>query len=400
MKQTDKLIQSRLKDFEVDVPEAIWGGIERRLPGAGRVVPLWKRAAFRYAAGIAALAACALTFYLLSPRPAEPVVAAAENQTLLPDSHTAPAAADETPAYRGADAAPAATPRATNNTASIYSPAAASQPAAQMPTEYAANDAGEVAPTAAQSGRENAPGTTDASTDVAPSRNTAPANTSATRYAEAAPTARKRESGGYAVGLVASNALSSSGNAPDTRHTRSQMYYAGYENQPLKYNHKIPFSFGITVEKQFARHWGIESGIVYTLLRSDYRTDNLIREGRQELHYIGVPLFARYRFYSTRHFRFYASAGPRMDFNIYGRRTDRSESPTANSTNTENIRDRRVQWSAHIKAGASYVFNTHFELYAEPAVSYFIDNGNDDIANLWKEKPVTFSFLLGIRTTF
>ena len=67
---------------------------------------------------------------------------------------------------------------------------------------------------------------------------------------------------------------------------------------------------------------------------------------------------------------------------------------------TENIRDKRIQWSAHLKIGISYVITKHFDLYAEPAVAYFFDNGNKDIANLWKDKPVNFAFHLGFRTKF
>ena len=102
-----------------------------------------------------------------------------------------------------------------------------------------------------------------------------------------------------------------------------------------------------------------------------------------------------------------------MDFNIYGRRTDKSENRAFNATianpaeenfhtetYTENVRDKHIQWSVHLKLGASYVITKHFGLYAEPAVSYFINNGNTDIANLWKDHPVTFSFHIGFRTAF
>ena len=233
-------------------------------------------------------------------------------------------------------------------------------------------------------------------------------------YADARPSVRKRENKGIALGAVMENSFASSEYAPDTRHTRSQMMYSiASIDLPLKYKHKIPISAGLTVEKQFGKHWGIETGAIYTLLRSDYQSGDYIREGRQELHYIGIPLSARYRFFNRKHFNLYVSAGPRMDFNIYGRRTDKSENQAFNATitnsaeenfhtetYTENIRDKHIQWSVHLKLGASYVITKHFGLYAEPVVSYFINNGNSDIANLWKDHPVTFSFHIGFRTAF
>ena len=53
-----------------------------------------------------------------------------------------------------------------------------------------------------------------------------------------------------------------------------------------------------------------------------------------------------------------------------------------------------------MKLGVSYIISRHFDLYAEPAVAYFFDNGNKNIENLWKDKPVNFAFHLGFRTKF
>ena len=69
MKQTDRIIQSKLKDHEVDVPSGLWEEIERRLPRQKPSVPVWKKYA-RYAAAAAFVSACFLSGYLLlSPDP-------------------------------------------------------------------------------------------------------------------------------------------------------------------------------------------------------------------------------------------------------------------------------------------------------------------------------------------
>lgn len=63
MKQTDKLIQSKLKDFEANVPEDLWKKIECRLPSKRRI-PVWNRYV-RYAAAATLLFACCISGYLL-----------------------------------------------------------------------------------------------------------------------------------------------------------------------------------------------------------------------------------------------------------------------------------------------------------------------------------------------
>lgn len=405
MKQTDKLIQSKLKEAEYDVPETLWADIERRLPAESRHIPLRQRAFVRYAAATVALLIGSVATYLFLSPSADPIVARQETEflsapeetaeTQLPPSNDTPAIYPEAPI-----SAPLAENRGNKQDAPLYLAEESAGTETATAPKRSENEA--------ETKRE--PATKNKSTDTTPQR--PPKAASATTYADARPVVRKQENKGIALGAVMENSFASSEYAPDTRHTRSQIYSIAID-QPLKYKHKIPISAGLTVEKQFGKHWGIETGIIYTLLRSDYQSGDYIREGRQELHYIGIPLSARYRFFNRKHFNLYVSAGPRMDFNIYGRRTDKSENRAFNATianpaeenfhtetYTENVRDKHIQWSVHLKLGASYVITKHFGLYAEPAVSYFINNGNTDIANLWKDHPVTFSFHIGFRTAF
>ena len=60
MKPSDRVIQSKLKDHEVDVPDGLWEEIERRLPSK-RKVPVWKKYV-RYAAAASLLLALVAAF--------------------------------------------------------------------------------------------------------------------------------------------------------------------------------------------------------------------------------------------------------------------------------------------------------------------------------------------------
>lgn len=209
---------------------------------------------------------------------------------------------------------------------------------------------------------------------------------------------------GFSLGLLAANALPGSKNTNNQPLTRSSSIMGDELNlfstpEPLKFTHKTPISVGLTIEKHLGKHWGVESGIVYTLLRSDYKTQSLSQEGKQELHYIGIPLQAIYRFARAGNFSFYAAAGPKIDFNVSGRRTETARNGIASSNGTEDIRDKKPQWSLQLRAGAAYAFIPQLELYAEPSMAYYINN-KSDIPDLWKDKPLNFIFQVGLRTNF
>ena len=209
---------------------------------------------------------------------------------------------------------------------------------------------------------------------------------------------------GFSLGLLAANALPGSKNTNNQPLTRSSSIMGDELSlfstpEPLKFTHKTPISVGLTIEKHLGKHWGIESGIVYTLLRSNYKTQSLSQEGKQELHYIGIPLQAIYRFARAGNFSFYAAAGPKIDFNVSGRRTETARNGIASSNGTEDIRDKKPQWSLQLRAGAAYAFIPQLELYAEPSMAYYINN-KSDIPDLWKDKPLNFIFQVGLRTNF
>ena len=209
---------------------------------------------------------------------------------------------------------------------------------------------------------------------------------------------------GFSLGLLAANALPGSKNTNNQPLTRSSSIMGDELSlfstpEPLKFTHKTPISVGLTIEKHLGKHWGVESGIVYTLLRSDYKTQSLSQEGKQELHYIGIPLQAIYRFARAGNFSFYAAAGPKIDFNVSGRRTETARNGIASSNGTEDIRDKKPQLSLQLRAGAAYSFIPQLVLYAEPSMAYYINN-KSDIPDLWKDKPLNFIFQVGLRTNF
>lgn len=66
-------------------------------------------------------------------------------------------------------------------------------------------------------------------------------------------------------------------------------------------------SFGIAVRKRFAHGLSLESGVNYTLLRSDVRMQYTSDDVAQKLHFIGVPLRFNWQFLERGRFSLYVT---------------------------------------------------------------------------------------------
>lgn len=79
-------------------------------------------------------------------------------------------------------------------------------------------------------------------------------------------------------------------------------------------------------------------------------------KGKQELHYLGIPVNINYRFARVGIVTFYASAGGKADFNIRGSHKDLSRSEQFEGEDFEKFTDNKTQLSVHFKLGASLTF--------------------------------------------
>ena len=146
---------------------------------------------------------------------------------------------------------------------------------------------------------------------------------------------------------------------------------------------------------------GIESGLTYTLLASDTRdgSDMHYYEGRQRLHYLGIPLNVKYEFLRWRRFGLYGSAGVLAEQCISGRmRKEYVLDGSSYRTTTEGIPTHPFQLSANISAGLRYDFTPTVGIYAEPGLSYYFDDGTS-LQSVYKQRPLNFNLNVGVRFT-
>lgn len=138
----------------------------------------------------------------------------------------------------------------------------------------------------------------------------------------------------------------------------------------------------------------VESGLSYTYLssRETVKTDDILtEESSLKLHYLGIPLKVAYVIYSNNILSLYGSAGIMGEKLLQGTRT--ITYPVAKSNN---ITIPPIQWSASEALGVDFKLGKRWEIYCEPGISYYFDDGSD-IYTVRKERPLSFNLQTGLR---
>ena len=89
-KRFEHIIQSKLKDYEADVPQDLWSKIENELP---RKKTVWMKPVYRYAAACAALLIGGFTAFMFLYRPGSGNHLAVNNEPIsitLPEKQEIP----------------------------------------------------------------------------------------------------------------------------------------------------------------------------------------------------------------------------------------------------------------------------------------------------------------------
>ena len=169
----------------------------------------------------------------------------------------------------------------------------------------------------------------------------------------------------------------------------------------VSYRHHTPLRYGLSVDYPLSDRFSLGTGLMYTRLSSDFREGSDIHyySGDQTLHYIGIPLTARYRIASWRMLSFYASAGVMAEKCVSGRMVkDYVIDNVVKETESETVKVKPVQWSVNASAGVCASLTRNLGLYVEPGVDYHISNSSP-VRTIYKDKPLNFNLNLGVRIT-
>lgn len=169
-------------------------------------------------------------------------------------------------------------------------------------------------------------------------------------------------------------------------------------NGEVTFAHKMPFSMRALFEKRFGR-WGLGVGLSYTYMVADYEMTHNIRQGKQELHYVGIPLYASFEFARVGKFAFYTSLGGQVDINTAGIHRELPESNAYEHFDKLEFRDKALQFSAQLRVGAAFEITKHFDIFIEPVLGYYFANGSK-VHSIWHDTPLSTSIAFGVRTWF
>lgn len=159
--------------------------------------------------------------------------------------------------------------------------------------------------------------------------------------------------------------------------------------------------FGITLGASFGRHWGMESGIYLTTLRSTYASESGAARSttEREMRYIGFPLHLQYRIWWYGKFSVYGVAGPMFETAYRTRTTTVQTLGGHQEHKTDRTRISDNRWSVQAGAGAQLEFLPGASLFLQPSLSWHIPNGNG-LENAYSEHPFSPEFFFGVRFTF
>lgn len=163
----------------------------------------------------------------------------------------------------------------------------------------------------------------------------------------------------------------------------------------------MPFTWSLAFKYRLNHRFGLESGLSYSRLNSDFEMGadgNTIRE-QQSIHYLGIPMKGIYNVYGGRRWGLYGSLGVITEIPVHS--TLFSDFYVNGKYETSDKTTIRAPWqfSTTLGLGLQYNFTPHIGLFAEPSLQYFIPM-KTDIETYRTEHPFTFSLPLGIRFTW
>ena len=164
-----------------------------------------------------------------------------------------------------------------------------------------------------------------------------------------------------------------------------------------KVHQYMPITLSFSLYKKINDYWGIETGIRYTHLRTDFTSiSEPYSERIQKIDYLGIPIKGVVQIWKHRNMSIYTSAGVAVDIPI---KTKSEEAHMENGQLTEmKKQDLNVplQWSLDFGAGLQYHITPSVGIYVEPNLRYYLNNATQ-LNTISKEHPVDISLPIGIR---
>ena len=155
-----------------------------------------------------------------------------------------------------------------------------------------------------------------------------------------------------------------------------------YEN--AQFCHYMPIGAGLSVSLSLTDALGIETGLQYTLLRSELQyASGYVGQQMQSLHMLGLPLRLRWDFLRSRYLSAYLSAGPQIERCLYA------------TLDGQRQQESGLQFSLSANAGVQWSLSSHLGLFLQPEFSYYLTQTS--LKTIRSEQSFDMGVRLGLR---
>ena len=165
--------------------------------------------------------------------------------------------------------------------------------------------------------------------------------------------------------------------------------------------HDKPITFGLSMTKTINRNWNMETGLQYSLLKSEFilGEDDYYIQKRQKVQYLGIPLRLSYKWFGANRWTAYTSAGIILNIPLSGKTDEQYVTGTVTPYSDSWHFTPPFQWTVGTGIGLQYNFADNWGVYLEPTFSWHIPNGSTT-RTIWTEHPFTITVPFGIRFTW
>lgn len=184
------------------------------------------------------------------------------------------------------------------------------------------------------------------------------------------------------------NTSASARAARHASHNSTEDYLSSFSRR-----HYLPISFALTAEKDFSSRFGIEFGIGYSYLHTDF--ENLGYTATCHWHYLELPVKINLYAYSTLRFKLYCSFGGRVAVPVYSYASI-ARNPYCQSGSFGS----KPVWSVGGSVGLAFRLSKRIDLFMEPSLRYHFPQ-NAAIPNIWTDdEPWSISIPIGFRLSW
>lgn len=166
--------------------------------------------------------------------------------------------------------------------------------------------------------------------------------------------------------------------------------FTKYSNAPHK--NDFPISFTLAVRHGLTEKIGLEAGISYTYLSTNFETWNVY--SHCQWHYLGIPLHLTFRSFTTGRLKLYGAVGGSLEIPL------RSSAHISGASSTSYLKEGSFHspcvWTLSGSYGAALKLSNRFDIFIEPTLHIYLNN-KATVPNIWSDNPLGFSLPIGLR---